>query len=1112
MVRSRTRSQLLFVTCIVLMFSVSVVAEVTLAPVDPEYKAWEEEFGEDCISCKPEPRSYNGKSLGLIPQEVPFTTIASVKRDTRALPSSYDLRTANGSNYVSTVKNQTTCGACWSFATLASMESALMKQGQGEFDYSENNLKNNHGWSNGPCAGGHTQMSMAYLTRFDGPKLESDEPYFAGDDRPSPISQTHRYTTDVEMFAGNDEIKQAVIDHGALYTTMSWQDAGYNAGNQTFYYPSKVTINHAVTVVGWDDSKVTGAPNPGAWLIKNSWGAGWGDGGYFWIAYEDQSSVFDAHAFSKSVSNKFYSNNYYYDTLGNNTAINAKYGANLFTAKATEDLAAVGIYARADFTSYEIRIYDNYSNGEFYTQLGTTVTGTAENAGYYTIPLNEKIRLTAGDDFAVVVKFSNSLESYILPIEYPSGSTPAKAQSGQSFFSGSSITQGYTDITQQFPNTSICIKALTQSIDNEVPVLNSVTNQTIAEDTPLEVTMAMVSASDGDNDPLSIVISNGDNYSVSGTTITPSLNFHGTLTVPVRVTDAMSFSNTVNMTVAVTPVNDVPLITAVPNQETPEDYSIQLLLNMISTFDADGDALTLIVMDGANYTVSGTTVSPDLNFYGNLTVPIKVFDGTAYSATHYMTVEVRAVNDAPYINGHGEVILDEDQIFKFSIKSLNLHAFDPDNHEDDLEVVCENGDHYVIDGKQILLEADYNGYITIPVKVTDGELTSGLYNVTIKIRNVNDLPLFTKIFDQTTPEDTPLTLSMTMAEVIDIDGDKLHIVVDKGENYTVQDSIITPDPNFNGELIVPIRIADEEDTTLTINMTVTVTGINDAPVLLDIPDMTIQEDKTLTLSQSNLPVTDVDNEILTMTLGTGENYTLSGATIIPTANWSGTLTIPVSFSDGAISTPTKTLTVNVTPVNDLPVTAVTVQDMVVEQFEDCYMQVPVNPFTDIEDGILPVSYVSGLPDGLQYNGSVIMGEPLEAGNFDIALVGEDSDGGEAAITFRLSVLQKEATVKELLTGDAQALAVAPIPVLRGDRVTIYPDRDLYGEAKLYIFDPLGNQLFYRELSLPGDDEIDWNLTNNRGYVVASGTYIAVLEVENEDGSYELYRTRIGVRN
>jgi cathepsin L len=75
-----------------------------------------------------------------------------------------------------------------------------------------------------------------------------------------------------------DQIKQALCDHGpvavAMEATRLFQ--AYTGG--VYNEPGISGINHAVTIVGWDDSNQ-------AWIVKNSWGMGWGEAGYFRIRY-----------------------------------------------------------------------------------------------------------------------------------------------------------------------------------------------------------------------------------------------------------------------------------------------------------------------------------------------------------------------------------------------------------------------------------------------------------------------------------------------------------------------------------------------------------------------------------------------------------------------------------------------------------------------------------------------------------------------------------------------------------------------------------------------------------------------------------------------------------
>ncbi len=74
-------------------------------------------------------------------------------------------------------------------------------------------------------------------------------------------------------------IKQAIFTYGAV-TAYVYVDRTFQAYTGGVYNNTKTYryTNHQIQLVGWDDSK-------NAWLLKNSWGTGWGIGGYMWITY-----------------------------------------------------------------------------------------------------------------------------------------------------------------------------------------------------------------------------------------------------------------------------------------------------------------------------------------------------------------------------------------------------------------------------------------------------------------------------------------------------------------------------------------------------------------------------------------------------------------------------------------------------------------------------------------------------------------------------------------------------------------------------------------------------------------------------------------------------------
>lgn len=444
---------------------------VSGAPLNPEFIAWQRKVQMFAS----ETRDEEGRALGHIPSPFDRSHLRSAKVTSllgEGAPASYDLRSQG---YVTSVKDQLiSCGSCWSFATYGSLESWLLKN-EGEMrDFSENHLKNYHGFDSAPCEGGNPDKSTAYLARWSGPVDEADDPYHHWDDRPSPGGPCQKYINSALWFFTPSEIKDAVMSYGAVYVRVHWEGAYYNSSEYTYYYSGSESPNHAVTLVGWDDNKaVTGAPANGAWLIKNSWGSDWGDNGYFWISYYDTQAVQVAVAFCDAVPTSTYISNYQYDPLGQISAVGYKtttaWGANIFTAMADEYLGAVGFHALAKNTSYEIYVYDSF-NGNSFSELLGSVSGAVMYPGYHTVTLPSPINLTNGDDFAIVIKFTTPGYNYPIPIEKPIAdySSGATANAGESYISANGVF--FTDITTKYPNRNICIKGLTVSLDAVIDI------------------------------------------------------------------------------------------------------------------------------------------------------------------------------------------------------------------------------------------------------------------------------------------------------------------------------------------------------------------------------------------------------------------------------------------------------------------------------------------------------------------------------------------------------------------------------------------------------------------------------------------------------------------
>ena len=397
------------------------------------------------------------------------------KRGRGVLPLSVDIR---DSGFVSPVKNQGQTNNCWAFTSIATVEGELLKEKGILRDYSEKNMRNSTYFDLDPIEnGGNDDMSGAYLIGQRGPVLESLDP-FDEYDKTSQSFPNDLIVTEKRIFVGDTAIKQAIIDYGPLYTIMfaSENDSYFKVinGATTYYYPDSLDYNHAVTVIGWDDNKITDAPTKGAWLIKNSWGKSWGDNGYFWLSYADRSSLTEAISFNKLKDPSEYNNFYYYDTLGRTSTSGWQdgddWGAATFVARDNEQIASVGTYIIGNNGVATIYIYGNRSiryGNCYFDSLLDSVTATFGESGYYTVELPAKPLVSIGDSFNVVIRYQIPNVLYPIPVEVAINnySSRATADSGQTFVSN--YGNSFQDFYKIYEGAaSVAINVYTTSVEN----------------------------------------------------------------------------------------------------------------------------------------------------------------------------------------------------------------------------------------------------------------------------------------------------------------------------------------------------------------------------------------------------------------------------------------------------------------------------------------------------------------------------------------------------------------------------------------------------------------------------------------------------------------------
>ncbi len=329
------------------------------------------------------------------------------------LPEKFDLRNYR---WVTPVKNQGFMGACWAFGNMAALESALLRYANKTYSLSVNNMQNSMlKYSKYGTIliseGAYPFTSIAYLIDWLGVFPDDYDDY----DELGKISSLFITPEDIHIqnvavvpsinATNRDLLKNALISYGAVAASHRAdfnKNKYFNETSSAQYYYDQLGSNHRICVVGWDDnySRYNFLKTPeadGAWICKNSWGAGWGDEGYFYISYYD-ASFGDKESVCYIVNNDSYTRIYQHDVGGNWKWIpGGDYYASVFTADEDELIGAVGTCFNQSGREYEFTISVN--DVDVYTQKGIS-----KFYGYETVKLDKLIQIKKGDKFKVAFK------------------------------------------------------------------------------------------------------------------------------------------------------------------------------------------------------------------------------------------------------------------------------------------------------------------------------------------------------------------------------------------------------------------------------------------------------------------------------------------------------------------------------------------------------------------------------------------------------------------------------------------------------------------------------------------------------------------------------------
>ncbi len=512
-----------------------------------------------------------------------------------------------------------------------------------------------------------------------------------------------------------------------------------------------------------------------------------------------------------------------------------------------------------------------------------------------------------------------------------------------------------------------------------------------------------------------------------GFTYTPEANYSGPDSFTYKANDGTLDSNVATVSLTVIPVNDAPVGT-VDAFTTAEDTPVSGNV-LANDTDAEGNALTASAVGalpvGLTLNTDGTfTYTPPANFNGIVSFQYKPNDGAANGNVTTVTLTVSAVNDAPVGMADAYTVNEDTAV------GGNVLANDTDADNDPLTAAVVAGPANgtlslgADGGFTYTPRANFSGTDTFTYRPFDGQLYGDPVTVAVVVLPVNDPPAAVNDV-AITDEDTAVAVAV-LANDTDVEGDALSITAaTNGANgavtFTATGVVYTPAANWSGTDTFTYTISDGNGGTATGSVSLTVTPVNDAPTLAAVINLMIAEDAgAQTVSLAGITAGPNESQTLTVTAESNNPGLIPHPTVAytsptstgtlsfaPVANASGTATITVTVSDGALTT-ARQFTVTVTPVNDAPTTTGLSPVALLEDAATTNVTL-TGGFADIEDGASGLTYAvvgntnAGLFSAVTVTGGVLRLTPAANASGPATLTVRATDAGGLTVQTTLAV-------------------------------------------------------------------------------------------------------------